>query len=374
MRSTQAACCASEALVLASLMGGCTDLFHSTADIRTACEIDPSNTGCTNVDDSGGASADAGIDFCSWTEREADERAARVCAWLGSCEGPMGQNAFGPCVLAARLAYDCTANPSHRAAGKVHALWACLSGAQSCNDISRCIFPGGVEFDECASAGNSTQCGAAENADVRLFCVDGGALGGFAENCALWGQTCILDGGAANCGAVGAIACADSGLLAACLNTSQLHWCSVGGVDIGIDCTGNGSGTCGGFPEAGTSAWVACLPSTDAGLACDPTEVVDCSDGVAQTCPAAVPEQIDCAALLDDPSACSPGVLNPPFDWTSPCLLSSPCLPDSCDGSVLTGCARGASFSVDCNAAGLGRCQVLTGDGGPAGNAACAAP
>jgi hypothetical protein len=59
-----------------------------------------------------------------------------------------------------------------------------------------------------------------------------------------------------------------------------------------------------------------------------------------------------------------------PFDWTSPCDRG-PCDGDSCHGSVLTSCARGGHFEVDCAVEQLGGC-------GPAptapGRMACAPP
>ena len=46
---------------------------------------------------------------------EAQQHALHACTWLGACETPMGNNAFGPCYFRALLAYDCAANPNHRA-------------------------------------------------------------------------------------------------------------------------------------------------------------------------------------------------------------------------------------------------------------------
>ena len=38
----------------------------------------------------------------------------------------MGNNAFGACYFRALLAYDCTANPNHKAKDAAHRIWDCL--------------------------------------------------------------------------------------------------------------------------------------------------------------------------------------------------------------------------------------------------------
>src|SRR5580693_5188287 len=121
------ATCAGAALV------ACFDLLHSTADVRTACELDASYPGCTVVQD-------VETDFCSWTRDEAKHHALHACAWLGACESPMGNNAFGPCYFRALMAYDCTINPDHRASGEAQSIWSCLQGVKSCGDVSACLF------------------------------------------------------------------------------------------------------------------------------------------------------------------------------------------------------------------------------------------
>src|ERR1700689_4317635 len=119
-----------------SLSGGpllvaCFDLLHSTADIRTACEIDAAHPGC--------AAESTEADFCAWTSSEARQHAVHACAWLGACETPMGRNALGPCMFQALLAYDCASNPNHRVALEAHQLWDCLQRAGSCVDVDACI-------------------------------------------------------------------------------------------------------------------------------------------------------------------------------------------------------------------------------------------
>jgi hypothetical protein len=167
-----------------------------------------------------------------------------------------------------------------------------------------------------------------------------------------------------------------------------LHACDDAGYDVGIDCASNGAQRCGGFPGAMNAAWVACVPESDAGT-CAPDASASCTDGIATSCPAGVPETINCQTLLQNVQACNPGALSPPFDWTSPCFVAAgdggavdeggaggaaPCAPDSCDGTTLHACYRGASFSVDCAPLGFTSCKLVPTDLGAFSNAACAGP
>lgn len=128
------------AIVALALLGGllslfaggalvaCFDVFHSTSDVLTACESDPTRPGCGPVARDAQATADVETDFCAWSPHEAQEHALHACTWLGACETPMGNNAFGPCYFRALLAYDCAANPNHRARHAAHGLWTACSG------------------------------------------------------------------------------------------------------------------------------------------------------------------------------------------------------------------------------------------------------
>lgn len=362
------------AIVVAAVCVGaglvaCFDLFHSTTDILTACQIDAQTPGCGDAEPE--AAAEAGVDFCAWSSPTPRNTALRVCAWLGACETPMGRNALGPCMLEALLAYDCAANPNHPVRGKTYDLWACLASAQSCAAIDACVFPVGPQ--SCKETFDYTSCGTAtgptgDNDDVRVECNDGGVAHG--ENCALWGQTCETNGAVGVCAA----GRGDAGLPCSrkeCVG-SALHWCVDGG-DIGMDCADNGAGSCGGFPSTALS-WLACLPSSDAG-SCAPDVSAQCASGIASSCPAGVPESVDCDELLQAPDACVPGPLSPPFDWTSACRVdvrpdSGPCV-ESCGGSIVNGCVRGAPVAVDCTSVGLGPCQMVTTDDGTAMHPAC---
>jgi hypothetical protein len=367
-----------------AVLGACFDVFHSTEDIVTACDVDGGPAACQ-----GGArpemTTSATTGFCARTHDEARARAERACAWLGACETPVGRNAFGTCMFQALTAYDCASNPNHQARGKAQALWQCLQSVDSCAGVDECVVPDGP--GDCLVPGDYTSCGtangASNNGDVRFECTSSavatGRLHAYAENCALYGQTCVdavVDGGPRGfcVGDSNGLACAGYG----CAGT-RLSWCGDAGGqwgNIGLDCASNGTGLCGEFPDAGQ--WAACVADTDAGAsaACAPSLVAACDGGVASSCPSGVRETLDCATLLGAANSCAPGLLTPPFDWTSACQVSPPaCTEDSCsDAGALTGCTRGAAFSTDCAAYGLGPCRMVTTDIGSQFHAACGPP
>ena len=105
-------------------------------------------------------------DFCAWTSSEAQDQAKRACAWLGACEGAIGESSFGACTVNAHLAYDCGLTPALRPRGSVDAFWACLATVQSCGDVDRCVFPGGVQDCVAVPTGSTSACGTALN-DTR---------------------------------------------------------------------------------------------------------------------------------------------------------------------------------------------------------------
>src|SRR5262249_31367774 len=107
---------------------------------------------------------------------------------------------------------------------------------------------------------------------------------------------------------------------------------------------------------------------------CTPDASASCDGGVAVSCPAGWLESIDCTRLLGVAGACTGGEPNPPFDWTAPCAATSPsppCPGDSCDGSKLTSCERGAAFSVDCAEQGWGSCRLMSVEPGAPMRGAC---
>lgn len=356
----------------------CFDLFHSTRDVLTACEIDAQTATCGASDAAPPPPPDAGSDFCTWPERDARTRAQHACAWLGACETPTGRNAFGACLFQALLAYDCAANPNHRVKAKAHNLWDCLWQVKTCGDVERCLFPQGSPA--CGSAGDFASCGnaidgAVSNVDVRFECIGDGAPPSaiaHGENCALWGQTCAASGTSAVCAGEMAAGCTMSGCFVGAART-ELRWCDDGG-DIGIDCASNGGQLCGAFPERNAS-WLACLPEGDGG-ACAPDASATCVNGVAFSCPTGVIETIDCAHLLGSDAACTDGVLAPHFNWSSPCAVTrSPCTTDSCtNAGALNGCVRGAPWTLDCTKESLGACRTTRTSSPPGTGAACARP
>jgi hypothetical protein len=367
VRATLALALAGATACLAGGLVACFDLFHSTSDLRTACEIDAQTPGC--ADAAPEAAADAGDDFCSWSSATARTTAQQACAWLGACETPMGRNAYGPCWLQAELAYNCSANPDHPVRGKTHELWACLANARTCAGVDACVFPKGPQ--ECTAQGDYTACGNAsgstgDNDDVRVECTGGGLTHG--ENCALWGQTCAYDGVVGVCAGTrdAGVACSPS-----CYGTA-LHWCVDGG-DVGIECAENGAGSCSGFPTASSATWLACAPSSNGG-SCTLDASATCSNGIATSCPTGTLEAIDCEELLQTTAGCTPGALSPPFDWTSPCQVATAACVESCSGTVVNGSIRGAPVTVDCAPLGLGACRMVTTDNGTATHPACAPP
>jgi len=361
MRPRGAAAVASLAAVplvvgaLGLALGACLDLFHSTGDVLTACQLDPSRAGCTP--EAGGPQALDSVAVCAATSLEARQQADRACAWLGACEAPMGRNAFGPCTLQARMAYDCASNPNHRVAGGALTFWRCMLAALTCTDVAHCVFPAGPEM--CPGSGAVLGCGTGGNGDVVVAC-DGGSARG--ENCAMAGQTCALGGN----GGVGCTGAAGFACDASECSGKLLHWCpgaSPVSVDVGIDCADNGAQECSVFPSP-TRPWAACVAGpADASASCAPSATAGCSGGVAAMCTSGVAESLDCATLLGTANACVPGPLSPPFDWTAPCALSPPaCTADACDdaGTTLLGCTRGAVVAVSCAEAGLGPCEGVS--------------
>jgi hypothetical protein len=368
---TALATVAAVALSAGGALVACFDLLHSTADVLTACELDAAHPGCAAADES------SETDFCMWTPAQAAQHALHACTWLGACETPMGNNAFGPCYFRALLAYDCAANPNHPARHAAHDLWDCLQQVRSCADVDACIFVDG-KAPACGGHGVYTRCGEnAANPNVRVRCADGGVEPyprSSGENCALWGQTCAPSPeGSACAGEPTGHACGHD------CTGSLLHWCAPAddggpGVDLGIDCASNGATQCDGFPSPDAAVWLACKAESDA-APCVPNASATCENGRATMCPSGVPETLDCAALLGGAGACTGGGLSPPFDWTSPCSMKpSACTSDSCDGDRLTSCERGAAFSADCASEGLGACSLVAADPGAAPRAACGPP
>jgi hypothetical protein len=342
--------------VLVAASGGAAfvacDLFHST-NFATLCEVNPEAGACRD--------GDAGTDFCSWTSAQALSNAQHACAWLSACESPLGNNDFGPCMIEALLAYDCTANPNRPVLGKLHVYWDTLWSAQKCEDVDRVVFPGRVP--QCGSGGGFAACGVnndggSDNSTVRVECYEAGPTPAGGENCLAQGRTCRA----------GSCVTAPSPCGVGCSGTT-LRVCNDAGVDNGTDCQYFGAGRC--VDEGGV---LACAPSGDASCA---TQAVVCGN-VAQGCQAGTQEQVDCSKLTGT-GTCNPGVVSPAQGVASACFVSGEagiCPPDSCGGSgtSLVSCARGQTFSVSCADVGLGPCHVVPTVDGPGPRAACSGP
>jgi hypothetical protein len=362
--------------------GGCIDLFHST-DFATLCTFDASACAAdatvleaeppadgTATD----ASPDGPLDFCRWGHNEARAQAEGACAWLGACAGPFGDNAMGPCMMHALLAYDCAINPYKRPRENAGVYWDCLARAKTCTAVLGCVFPKAPQ--PCAASGY-TSCAGIDpgyelNLGTRVDCflpTDGGTLAA-AENCVASGKTCrkTSDGTTSFCSGAGwssDAGCIDSG----CVGTSLVACVASdaapqGSFDDGTDCAQLGAGQC-----TTTSAGASCLPAGDASL-CPPSADVNCTAGVATACPTGHLERYDCNHLTDGGCSAAAAV---PWDYSRACASGVACAADSCEGGTVESCAAGTRFRVDCAAYGLGACAVVNDQATP-GRAACGKP
>lgn len=358
----------------------CVDLFHAT-DFETLCTASPTDPACDAATDAaakpdvdGSEAADgapAHPDFCAWNTAEARKQALRACAWLGACEGPLGESVFGPCVVRAQLAFDCTANPALRPRGEVDAFWGCLSTVASCGDVDRCVFPGGVQDCNEVLTGSSSACGGdatgtgpvAANKRTRVECSGpkGRAVG--VEPCVMLGKTCSKENDStATCSGTAGFDCTTS----QCSSSSAVN-CTLAGtrtIDRGLDCSGYGDGDC----VLTTTGSPSCAPS-DAATRCTDEAPPACDGTDVTTCIANRETRVHCN-LLGLPCDVSEPV--EPSDPSAACVDRSgiTCAgSDACEGLLLVSCGRGARFSVNCQKVGLGACKVAAN-----GRAACGAP
>jgi hypothetical protein len=250
-----------------------------------------------------GACADGGTDFCAWSSSTAYANAATACTWLDTCDGAFEDNDFGECMVRALLVYDCAASSNH-VSGNQKAMWDALWQAKSCQDVARIVSPGAPPTCPPQEFG----C----NANTRFNCGDGGRP--LLDSCTLWGQSCDK-----NLGCQGCLGCFDAA------------------------------------DDAG-----------DAGT-CTPSDTATCDADIATSCPAGVPESVNCAELLHQPYTCKPGPISPSLGTTSPCYVDAgadaACV-EACSANTLTACARGVPFTFDC--AGTIDASCAGGEGGPA--------
>ena len=367
MRSRNILVVASVAFVAFGM--ACVDLFHST-DFETLCTRTPSDLQCgsdaaTLPDVIPDVAVDARKphpDFCAWSSPEARQQALRACAWLGACEGPLGESALGPCVIRAQLAYDCTANSSLRPAGASADFWTCLAGVKTCDEVDECVFPSGVNRCASVATGSFTACGKG-NETTRLRCArpEGGRASGV-EPCAMLGQTCSKeDETSASCGGTSGFDCTTTH----CAGTSAVD-CNIAGArpfDNGVDCANVGSGAC--VPaEAGPPS---CAPGKKAS-ACDADHEPQCTGDTVTACIGGKELSINCRKLG---LPCDVSGIVPPYDLGAACIQRAGQLctsADGCTGATLHSCGRGAEYTVDCLSVGLGTCDSAKG------RAACLSP
>ncbi len=340
------------ALTATAAAPACVDLFHST-DFETLCDLDaracPPEGGTEAGADAPGDAAPT--DFCAWSSAEARRHAQHACAWLSACSAPFDHNAFGPCMIDAILAYDCTANPNRSVApGPLHDLWDALWQARSCAEVTSAISPSSI-----SCSGTGYACAGKAEPSVLVECA--GAAAARPESCLVQGRECS---GAA-CRAPGAAASCK----ASSCSGSVLHACQ-GSVDVGYDCRSFGAGTC-----LALDGSVGCEPS-GAPAPCTPTDVVTCDGGTATYCPTGKSEGIDCN-LLTGPKSCVVGKPSPVNDLAAACKGSTSCSPGCAGTDTLRGCAQGAEFDVSCSGEGLAACHSIDLPGA-ANGFACGAP
>lgn len=340
------------------------DLFHST-QFSTLCDVEPGVAACN---DAGiGDAPPPPTEFCSWQSATANSHALRACAYLSACETPLGDNAFGQCMVDALLAFDCALNPGHQVQGALHAFWDTVQQAKTCADVDRAVFPGKVQTCPPSASFPFAGCGSAfdggDNSAVRVECDEAGAPAR-GTNCIMRGQTCQ---NAACVGTRGA-SCSSSGCEGALLHDCEGADAGAAS-DRGTDCSQNGAGMCLNTPGVGP----ACVPNGD--VLCDAGAGAVCGmNGVVSGCLAGKQESVDCN-LLTGPGSCDPGAAQAVvWDISTACQVDSGgCGPDQCpDNDTLTSCARGQTFQTSCSSWGLGPCTMVQTVEGP--RAACGRP
>ncbi len=341
-----AALLALASVAIASVIA-CVDLFHSTSDVQSLCEVDANDPRC----DSGAEAAPP--ELCAGDAGAAQARAIKACAWLSACGHPIGRNKTGECIVDAVMAYDCAANPNRKPLGKAKAFWQCMETVATCAAVLDCVFP-----DTPPPCNNGTFVGCSQstkNPDSRVDCVQkSNAANG--ENCEAFGQTCdAIDPDASNrnalCVGPQRRTCTSIG----CVGTN-LSVCDDASVDLGYDCAQFGAGSC--FPSGASPA---CKPA-GAGT-CAATNDITCTAGsiVAQGCVTGVPETVDCTAISGK-GTCVPIEGGAPGTVPSDaCHVGTGCTDDACDDAgALVACVRGRAVVVDCTALGLKSCNPIT--------------
>jgi hypothetical protein len=252
-------------------------------------------------------------------------------------------------MIKAILAYDCKTNPNLTIApGPLHTYWDALWQAKSCIDVPN------LNPDNVSCSGDGFACLPGKGVESVLLECDDKVT--HAETCMLEGKVC------------GGLECVTPSAKKDCdppsCEGSVLHACAEGGVDEGYDCQYFGLGACVDDGGAG------CSPNTMNGFgSCAQGATVTCDAGVAVGCVAGTSETVVCDNLTGQ-GTCEGGTPN--WNVAGACQGSGSCKP-SCAGDTLTGCAQGATFTVNCKDVGLGPCREVALPATTTGYA-CASP
>lgn len=342
----------------------CVDLFHSTSDAKSFCELSPSAVECggpipeldASTPDTSVPTGDAAEpvkSLCAATSASAAARATEVCATLSTCALGLGESSFGTCMTAAIQAYDCESFPNRtlRQGKPRYAYWLCLANARTCDDVKACLFSSGQRG---CPGGGKVATGCSESAASRTSCPVEEVPRPPSESCVGQGRKCVeLDAYTTQClGTLGKTCTVGE---SRCVGPNVMRCVDApvggGGVDQGFDCSDQGGATCTDDPTDGPL----CVPS---GRACVAT-AARCEGGTAVGCIAGQEDRVSCAAL---------GLTCAPTDGvTDPMALckpkGQPCGSGStCSGDRVLSCAStGATFGLSC--ANRGTCALATVDG-----------
>lgn len=329
-------------------LAACFDLFHSTDDIQSACELDASIDGCASPDvlaPAPDASDDTNVaptaydtsNFCRNDSATAYHAAERACQLLGTCNGPIGNNQFARCMVHALMAYDCLVSPERNVIGAAHDYWKCVADAKSCTEVRRC------------SPANCNQTpagvGCAGNV-LRAECSGSGGDAVQIEDCVAWGQGCGNGDAGTICMGPSGASCPAPG----CDGTKLTDCDETSGDNVGVDCADYGDGRC----VTGANGKPACKTS---GRPCAASDVVTCDAGVAYGCASGFSESVNCRLLNTGTCGSAP---SPVWKLASACFPNTLCAPDLCDGKTLKSCYAGVVYTTVCSS---GCALVTTPDG-----------
>lgn len=344
----------------------CADIFHRFDGLANACGSTESCNACVPL----------------VPEQAPLQAALHACSWLGACELPIGQAAFGKCILQATLAFDCKANPNNPPRDALARYWTALAKSSTCEDVRAATSGGRIA---CPSTGEGISCVRLNNGDpydsaanARVDCSANATLGA-GERCLVTGQQCAGVRGDLSVGSLCLGSDGESCRGNRCEGTHK-HLCRTNSqgisLDMGKNCRFFGAQTCDNG-EAGPT----CRPASDE--ACAATRRVRCEGATALSCAAGLVERVDCAALPGG-FQCIELDLQPGEETVDACRVQPtpnpspsaeiPVEAERCadKGTVVVSRYRGADLRVSCPTMGLGPCEMVTTSEGP--RARCSAP